>query len=344
MSHNIAHHTTRDGIAARSIYSLRENPWHKLGTVVERPLSDPRILEAAGLDWTAEKVELRTADMLEPVRGAHAIRRSDNSAILGVVGDAYTALQNRDLLAFFRDVAGTAEMTVETAGALGDGSTVWALARIPGLTLAKGDDISQGYMLIRNSHNGDGCVRIIPTMVRVVCANTLAMAASEEGQRRAQHGRNSLSGGYGVRHTRGMTQALADIATAYARTRADFESTQAAFSALTSKPLNEKAFVAMMAAAFGETTADEGKRAQTMAKDRADAVRTILASATCNVAGTAGTVWAGLNAVTEYIDHDARTRGAADKSDDAQRFASAQFGGEGAKRKAEAWAAALAAV
>lgn len=343
MAHNIAKHTDSTGNIRDSFYSLREAGWHKLGQVVDKPLSDPAILQAAGLDWTAETETLYTSGM-HPVPTHRAIVRSDTSAVLGVVGEGYQPLQNRALLDFFRDVAGASDMTVETAGALGQGEVVWMLARIPGLRLEKGDDASQGYLMVRNNHDGQSSVRAVPTMIRVVCANTMRMAESEEHKRRKTHGRNTLSGGYCIRHTSGMMQALADIAQAYAKTMEDFAATRAAFSALTSAPLSEKAFVAMMDAAFGATGAEEGKRAQTMAKDRADAIRTILASQTCQLAGTKDTLWAGLNAITEYVDHDARTRGGEADSDAAQRFASSCFGGEGDKRKAAAWDSALALV
>lgn len=346
MAHNLSTHLDAAGNKVASFYSLRVNPWHSLGTVVERPLSDSGILNAAGLAWTADKVGLRLADTLDAVADHVAIVRSDTRATLGVVGSDYHPLQNEDLFAFFRDVAGVRDFTVETAGALGAGETVWALARIPGLEMAKGDDISQGYLLIRNNHDGNATLRITPTMIRVVCANTMRMATAEAVGRSRRHGRNTLSGGWCVRHTRGIKQAIADIADAYARTFADYETTRAAFSALTSKPLSSAAFDAMMAAAFATSAkAEESDRAKAMAKARLDKVAAILASRTCNVSGTAGTLWAGLNAITEYVDHESRTRQTdATATDASQRFASAMFDGNGDKIKAAAWEAALALV
>ncbi len=339
----MAHNISTFGNNRRGFYSLRKNAWHSLGTVVEKSLSDPGILDAAGLNWTAERMPLYRSDM-EAVKDHVAIVRSDDKRQLGIVGDRYQPLQNDALLAFFRGVAGTKDLTVETAGSLGDGETVWALARIPGLTLERGDDISQGYMLIRNSHDGSSSLRVVPTMIRVVCANTLAMADAESQRRGKRHGRNTLSGGWNIRHTVGMERALEDIADAYARTMADYEETRQAFTVLTSRPLSSAAFDAMMAAAFKTNAESESERSKTMIQNRKDRIAAILASATCNVAGTAGTLWAGLQSITEYIDHDARTRGAEGDSDTAQRFVSACFDGAGSKAKAAAWDAALSLV
>ncbi len=266
---------------------------------------------------------------------------------LGVVGSRYECLQNADLFRFFRDIAGIKDFTVETAGALMNGETVWALARIPGLTLEKGDDVSNGYLLIKNKHDGTGSVRIAPTMIRVVCQNTMRMATSEIIRRGRKHGKSSVSGGYAIRHTSGLLDAMQQVSEAYARTMVDFETTRAAFSALTSKVLSASAFDAMMAAAFKlEAAPDEktSKAAETINAKRKDRIGAILASGTCEVKGTAGTVWAGLQAIGEYIDHEGQVRALDPDRAAMQRFASSCFDGTGAHAKERAWDAALALV
>ncbi len=348
MAHNLSTWTDEQGVKRDSCYSLKASPWHKLGRIVDKPLCDPELLKHAGLAWDVQSIGLYRSDM-SPVTTHKAIVRSDTLQQLGIVGEGYTPLQHTSLINFFRDVAGIKELTVETAGALGDGETVWMLAKLPGLTLEKGDDISQGYLLIRDSHDGSSTLRICPTMIRVVCANTIAMAQGEERKRKATYGRNTLSGGFCIRHTRGIQTALADVADAYARTMLDYEATRAAFSALTSKPLSKVAFDAMMKAAFEKSDAiavarSEKSNAETIRQNRENKIASILHSATCNVSGTAGTLWAGLNAITEYVDHDAPTRNANGTDGSAQRFASSCFDGAGSKAKAAAFSAAMSLV
>lgn len=340
---NIATHIDADGIERRSFVSLNVAGWHRHGTVVNKSLKDPEALSLSGLDWTAEALSLYRSDM-EPITSHKVIIRSDDKRQLGIVGKGYKTLQNRDLFAWFREVAGIKEMVLETAGALGEGETVWALARIPGIELRKGEDFSQGYMLISNAHDGSAAVTIRPTTIRVVCQNTLAMATA------GMRGKGTVQNGWKVRHTSGMSVALADIADAYARTMADYETTRAAFSALTGRPLTKEGFDKMMAAAFAKSAEalveapDEKGRAQSIAKNRAEKVQSILYSPTCTVQGTAGTLWAGLQAITQYVDHESTTRVTGDASADFQRFASAQFGGAGERAKAKAYEAALALV
>jgi phage/plasmid-like protein (TIGR03299 family) len=341
----MAHNLAQDSQGRYSFVSYKLAGWHTLGNVVNVPLVQANCIELAGHNFTADAVGLYRADMT-PVSTHKAIIRSDDKRQLGIVGTGYHTLQNEKLYEFFRNVAGSSELILETAGALGDGETVWLLVRIPSLELNKGEDRSQAYYLITNTHNGSACVNITPTMIRVVCENTLRMAMGRQTGKRG-----TLSGGFKVRHTSGMESALADIARAYAGARVDFDATREAFEALTSAQLTVAKLDAILSAAFVKSQADaddkgdESARAQSIAKARRERILAILASPTCNVRGTAGTLWAGLNAVTQYVDHESRTRITdGGQTDAAQRFASSQFGGAGDVAKGKAFAAALALV
>lgn len=338
MAHNL--NTKRDGSAA--FYSLRQPAWHGLGQVVNVPVGDPDVLRLAGLDWEARKVSLYDADM-EVVASHRVVKRSDTGAHLGVVGEGFGLLQNADMLGFFRDVAGASDMTVETAGALGDGGRVWALAKVPALGISIGNDQVNPYLLITNGHNGRHALRVLPTTVRVVCQNTLGMATSRKTG-------STLASGWTIRHDGDTAGALKDIARAYAQTRTDWETTGDALRFLASKPSTSDSLANIMAHAFpvkpyklpGLPGADHARkakeaaeRAEARTKERAQRIAEIRASDTCNVDGTAGTLFADLQAVTEWLDHEGNTNRES-------RFASAVLEGERAEAKANAWDAAVA--
>lgn len=329
MAHNLATNVQRGG---KAFYSLREAGWHSLGNVVGVPAMDPEALALAGLDWEAEDLGLYTTGM-DLITTHKAIRRSDTGAILGVVGNGYEAMQNADLFKFLRDCDATSSLEIETAGALGDGSTVWAMARVPGLDLAMGQDVSAGYLLITNGHDGKTPVRIFPTSVRVVCQNTMrAAAADRRGKRR------TLSGGWDVKHTSGMVAALASVAHAYRSAVEEHQETVDQARALAAKRSTADSLLSITRAALDTApSADESPRSKQIREAREAAVAVIRASETCNVQGTAGTIWADLQAVTEWVDHERL-------SDAAERFRSANFGGEGEEMKARAYDAALALV
>jgi hypothetical protein len=86
----------------------------------------------------------------------------------------------------------------------------------------------------------------------------------------------------------------------------------------------------------GEDELDEGIRAAALKAAREKKLREILNSEECTrYEATKGTLFAGFNAVTSYLDHEAT------RQDDAGRFASANFGGERERTKRRAYKVAL---
>src|SRR5262245_16831082 len=153
-------------------------PWHGLGTALqESDLYDwQTACRKAGLDWEAERVPLLTADKQERV-ARFAVRRTSDGRILGTVGPKYTLLQNRDAFQWFNPFLEEREAALHTAGSLAQGSRIWVLAKLnrDPLVINQGDEVEK-FILLSHSHDGSLAVRVGFTPVRVVCANTLAMA------------------------------------------------------------------------------------------------------------------------------------------------------------------------
>src|SRR5690606_26120621 len=97
----------------------------------------------------------------------------DDEVLLGVVSHAYEPLQNTQAFDFFDSIVDRKEAFFETAGALGQGERVWVLAKLPDvIEIVRGDDCCR-YLLLSNTHTGQGSVIVKFTSVRVVCQNTL---------------------------------------------------------------------------------------------------------------------------------------------------------------------------
>ena len=107
--------------------------------------------------------------------------RSDTDAALSVVSQRYKVVQPQEVLEFYRDLSEVAGFELETAGVLKAGRRFWALARTGKSACLKGNDVVHSYLLLATSCDGSLATMAIPTSVRVVCNNTLAIALQGAG-------------------------------------------------------------------------------------------------------------------------------------------------------------------
>jgi len=156
-----------------TMFSVREKPWHGLGTIINEAPTSEDALRLAGLDWQVYQQGLVTDTGIE-VSGYKAnIRDSDNS-VLGVVTDRYKVVQNQEAFKFTDELIGRG-VRYETAGSLQDGKKIWILAKLPNEYIISGEQISP-YLVFFNSHDGSSAIRCAITPIRVVCQNTLNLA------------------------------------------------------------------------------------------------------------------------------------------------------------------------
>lgn len=156
-----------------TMFSVREKPWHGLGTVVMEAPASADALRLAGLDWEVVQEPIYT-DSGEPIEGYKANVRDSDRKVLGVVSDRYKVVQNVEAFSFTDELLGKG-VRYETAGSLQEGKKVWLLARLPREYIIAGERISP-YLVFSNTHDGSGAVRVAVTPVRVVCNNTLNLA------------------------------------------------------------------------------------------------------------------------------------------------------------------------
>lgn len=159
-------------------------PWHGLGARIGRDeyISAAEFQTRAGANWLISKrpVWYRPAPDVKAVedKDHFVLMRNDTHAALSIVGKQYKPVQNSQIFHFFHEFCERGDMIIETGGVLDEGRKVWALATLKeGFTLTGGDRVS-GHLLLSDSRDG-GALRAKFTPVRVVCANTLAIALSE---------------------------------------------------------------------------------------------------------------------------------------------------------------------
>ena len=285
-------------------------PWHRLGKrLIQAPTVEEGI-RAAGLDWEVGLKDLFTMGengLYEMVDHKATYRKSDNKT-LGVVGPSYEPLQNIDAFNFFNPFLEAKQATLETAGSLFDGKRVWILAKIcrdDSVIVAKSDDRVAKYILLSNSHDGSLAVRVGFTPVRVVCNNTLTMAI------------NAKKDLLRIRHTAKMKESLIKVQEIMNVANATFEATAEQYRALASLEINQLDLARYVRKVFAVKDDEENP----------DANKTLLGKIVPlfehgkgnDLEGVKGTMWAGYNAITEYLTH---FRG----KDDERRFDNVMFG------------------
>jgi phage/plasmid-like protein (TIGR03299 family) len=255
------------------------------------------MIRAAGMDW---RVEVR------PARGAKQINRKgeysryevvrvprpkteEAEVLLGVVSRRYQLLQNIEAFAFFDPIVGEKKAYFETAGALGEGERIWVMARMPAaMQIVPGDECLK-YLLLSNTHTGEGSVIAKFTAVRVVCQNTLMMAM-EDGQK-----------AYHVRHSKKMQFRLDELAEFLAITQEVFLKAEECFRRLAKIQMGGDRLEGYFEAVFPRS---ESQKTKGEKPERWGVLREIFEGRPdLQAPGVRGTLWGAYNAVTRFEDY-----------------------------------------
>lgn len=330
MAHNLDMSNNRANIA---FLGNRNDVWHRLGQEMAPGMSVDDWAIAAGLNWEAVKVpaiaslegsrfdHIEPAKRFAPVPDRFFMVRNDTAHVLspGAVSDVYQAVQPIELLRWFDRYIGVDDrFQLDVAGSLKCGETIWATAtyRDP-LNIAGDKHIAR--VLMSTTFDGSGATINQGTMTRVVCNNTLnAALADKRAVIRTRHNTAFDAARVG--------KELATVAQGFA----EFKKVGDAMAqAEMAKDDVSRFFREILDIPFEAKAAEVSGRKLNQFQALSNSYRSTVAEGT-----EPNTVWAALNAVTRYVDHDRSTRGSGVSSDEKQ-FTSAQFGsGAGIKAKA----------
>lgn len=152
-----------------------ELPWHRLGAEIKGLATIEEWMTKARIDWSVEMQNLYLPDGTKA--GNHgALVRTKDKKILTFASMDWKPWQNRDAMEFLREYCEVGGATLETVGSLRGGRQVWGLIKLDNDFTLKGGDKVKGYLLIVCSHEIGKAHLLRTTAVRVVCANTMAMA------------------------------------------------------------------------------------------------------------------------------------------------------------------------
>ncbi len=279
--------------------------WHGLGTVLEAAPTIEEAIVASGLDWNVELVDLVTKEEEAQDAPARITRRTSDKSILGVVGPEFKPLQNADAFKFFQPFIDNGTARLEAAGSLRMGKRVWVLASInQQADIVDGDEV-RNYVLLAHGHDGSLAIRVGFTMVRVVCANTLAASMSDGASKLVK-----------INHRAHAPAALKMVQDAMQLATKDFQATTEVLRGLAKIDCNEDLLKRYTREVFGAGNANDDDASKRIV---ASVLRLAEEGRGTELQGVRGTMWGAFNAVTEYLTHE---RG---KSDDT-RVESQWFG------------------
>lgn len=278
-----------------SMFFKGETPWHGLGTEVHGVLTSLEAIEKAGLDWKVNLVPLYTAED-ELVAERRAVQRDSDRRILGTVGTGYHALQNKDAFGFFDSFVNVKEATYETAGSLAGGRKVWVLAKLNRAPIeVVNGDVVQKFLLLSNSHDGTTSVKVGFTPIRVVCANTLAMAHGAQSQLLR------------VRHTARVKESVDQIIDIVNSADAQFEATAEKYKRLSRKGVNEADLKKYVKEVFYPRMLKEDmsdRMVMRMERIEKSILRLFEVGRGAEITGVRGTAWGAYNAVNEFLTYE----------------------------------------
>jgi phage/plasmid-like protein (TIGR03299 family) len=310
MAHKIE---IKDGQA--SMFYVDEPPWHGLGTPLSEPATAAEAIRLAKMGWEVKKVPLfaRDENIEMPLGSSYAVVRSDrwgkpDCPALGIVGEAYTPLQNKDAFAFFDPIVGENKAIYHTAGVLGDGERVWILAKLPSDIIVKKEDITHKYLLLSNSHDGKSSVQVKFTPIRVVCQNTLTMALSQ--------GRTIR-----VTHTKDMPERLQRAREMLGIIERRYEAIGSTFKRMCEVQVDPGRLSQYLHKVFPDPQDKDDVAGRKRAHQNRLLAEHLFDEGKGNrQPGVHGTLWAAYNGVTELVDHRQT------KQDDDRRLDSVWFG------------------
>lgn len=267
-----------------TMFSARELPWHGLGTVTDDVLTAKEAIITAGLDWTVEKEQAMRGDKIVP--GAFWNVRSLDDKVLGKVGPDFQNLQNHEAFEFADNMVDDGAAKYETAGSLRGGRVVFMTMKVPGTVLIAGEDAHEMYLIMRMGHDGTMAVVAEVSPIRVVCMNTLKLAAKEATQR------------WSIRHTTSMQGKLASAKESLKLTHKYTEEFVKMGDSLVEVKVTDDMLVKLLQDIMpSRPTTDE----------RIEHVLHNFGNSD-NIANFKGTGWGALNAFTEFTDHGRETR------------------------------------
>lgn len=318
--------------------AAREPAWHRLGTVVPKDgMTAKEVLDLAHLSkWNVRKsigltgvvpsgkcpeckrpigknhtrtcpvpqdqtvdrpeglevADVDTATLLE-VPGWFATYRtvpvSGELQALGIVSGEYPIIQPEEFAEFMQAVVDQSGSVFDTGGSLRGGRDIFLTMRLPESIKVGGTDEVVPYLAGFQNYSGQGQLKLITTPVRVVCANTERAALRDHRSE------------YTFRHSPGLEGKIIEARKSL-KISFDWQTQfQAEAESMINTKLSSDQFGDLIKAVWPEKWIKPTEEWRKPDTKQWEALEGLFKSADTQE-NIRGTVWAGYNSITEYLD------------------------------------------
>lgn len=275
------------------IRTARRRPAALLGADISEARTLDDALALADLDWTitdvaADNVSVITDDGITPtsIPGHRLLMRSDNHTTLGVVGNRYTSVDNRQAFQL-ADAAVDLGAKFAHAGETDHGRKTFLTMTLPEASVyVGGHDLVSFDLIFKASHDGSSSIIGEVQGTRLVCENGM---------------RVNLNAGHrwAIRHTRSADSALVAARAALQRGVAYAKEFAAHADALITTSFSLREFNNLITTLYPEPEEHDSARKHTTWQNRRTDLFDLYRAADTQEEGR-HTAWAAFNAVVEY--------------------------------------------
>lgn len=279
-------------------------PWHGEGIPVDDAQTWNDAVRIGGLDWDVIPKTVVFESVTRPgsfheYPARKVLVRESTGAPLSVVSDDYKVIQNRDLFDFIDPLIASGEAVFRTAGVIGNGERVWALAKLTDTIDAREGDPLEFYFLLTAAHDGKRSADIALTTVRTVCENTLEAGLAGAARR------------FTVRHAGDVKAKMKQATQLMGITRASIaEVTKQVYALVSAKATPEKV-ESFLLGVFPTPTPKKDERPDAYGARLGKTIalrRRANELASVGAGNGFGSLYDLVNGVTDFVDHELVTR------------------------------------
>lgn len=273
-------------------------PWHGIGNPVETEQTADGAIRKSGLNYGYYKTPgfiITAGGKQKQIPGVHAIVRDYDDQPVGHVGNVYHIIQPVQCFDFLDSIIGHGQAVYHTAGAIYSGRTIFMVVKFPD-NIKVGPDVIEKYLLLSNTYDGQSSLSLIWTPVRVVCQNTYELSFQ------------SVLKSVKIRHTASYVEKVQEARRVLELTDQYYKVMETKFNVLLDNKFSTTQMEQLTEKLFPATNRTDG---QVVVSKQTKRTRETVQNLFLVGAGqkeVAGTKWAALNAVTDFVDHAATVR------------------------------------